>query len=129
MRCCILLFAFTLFFSQPLLSEDAAKRPNIVFIFADDHAYQAMSCYPRPLALNETPNLDRLARSGMRFDRCLVTNSICGPSRAVILTGKYSHANGFYTNNFSRFDGSQSTFPSCCERLAIRRPSSASGIW
>lgn len=111
MRYSILLFAFALFSSQPLLSEDAAKRPNIVFIFSDDHAYQAMSCYPRPLALNETPNLDRLARSGMRFDRCLVTNSICGPSRAVILTGKYSHANGFYTNNFSRFDGSQTTFP------------------
>lgn len=111
MRYSILLLAFALFSSQPVLSEDAAKRPNIVFIFSDDHAYQAMSCYPRPLALNETPNLDRLARSGMRFDRCLVTNSICGPSRAVILTGKYSHANGFYTNNFSRFDGSQTTFP------------------
>jgi arylsulfatase A-like enzyme len=92
-------------------ADAAADRPNILFIFSDDHAYQAMSCYPRPLVLNETPNLDRLARSGMRFDRCLVTNSICGPSRAVILTGKYSHANGFYNNTNSRFDGAQITFP------------------
>ena len=92
-------------------AADAPKQPNILFIFSDDHAYQAMSCYPRPLAVNETPNLDRLAKSGMRFDRCLVTNSICGPSRAVILTGKYSHANGFYNNTNSRFDGAQTTFP------------------
>ena len=53
----------------------------------------------------------RLAAEGMRFDRCLVTNSICGPSRAVILTGKYSHLNGFYNNTNSRFDGAQVTFP------------------
>lgn len=81
-------------------------RPNILFIMADDHGYQALSCYGS--RVNQTPNLDRLAREGMRFDRCYVTNSICGPSRAVILTGKYSHLNGF-KNNGDRFDGSQQT--------------------
>jgi arylsulfatase A-like enzyme len=93
-------------------APDAKRsRPNIVFIFSDDHAYQAISAYGDPRKLIETPNIDRLAREGMRFDRCLVTNSICGPSRATILTGKYSHLNGFYNNNNSRFDGGQVTFP------------------
>ncbi|RIK84701.1 MAG: sulfatase [Planctomycetota bacterium] len=86
----------------------AADRPNIVFIFSDDHGYQAISAYGH--GLNHTPNIDRLAQEGMRFDRCYVTNSICGPSRAVILTGKYSHKNCFFTNA-DRFDGSQQTFP------------------
>jgi arylsulfatase A-like enzyme len=85
------------------VTETPAKM-NILFIMADDHAYQAMSCYGSKV--NETPNLDRIAHEGMRFDRCFVTNSICGPSRAVILTGKYSHLNGFIDNN-SKFDGSQ----------------------
>jgi arylsulfatase A-like enzyme len=91
-----------------------AKRPNILFIFSDDHAYQAIGAYGHNL--NQTPNIDRIARAGMRFDRCLVTNSICGPSRAVILTGKYSHLNGFYNNTNSRFDGSQTTFPKLLRR-------------
>ena len=85
------------------------QRPNIVFIFTDDHAYQAIGAYGSKLI--RTPNIDRIAREGMRFDRCLVTNSICGPSRAAILSGKYSHRNGFYNNTNSRFDGSQTTFP------------------
>jgi arylsulfatase A-like enzyme len=89
----------------------AAQRPNIVFIFADDHAFQAISAYHHPLKLLHTPNIDRLAKEGMRFDRCLVPNSICGPSRATVLTGKYSHKNGFYNNSNSRFDGTQQTFP------------------
>ncbi|MFM7836083.1 MAG: sulfatase-like hydrolase/transferase, partial [Planctomycetaceae bacterium] len=59
----------------------------------------------------DTPNIDKLATQGARFDRCLVTNSICGPSRATILTGKYSHKNGFYNNSNSTFDSSQTTFP------------------
>lgn len=84
------------------------SKPNIVFIFSDDHAYQAISAYDSKI--NRTPNIDRIASEGMRFDRCLVTNSICGPSRAVILTGKYSHLNGFYQNG-NRFDGSQQTVP------------------
>jgi arylsulfatase A-like enzyme len=89
----------------------AQSKPNIVFIFSDDHAYQSISAYGHPLKLLETPNLDRIAKQGMRFDRCLVPNSICGPSRACVLTGKYNHANGFYNNSNSRFDGSQVTFP------------------
>lgn len=82
--------------------------PNIVFIFSDDHANKAISAYGSPYI--KTPNIDRIAVEGMRFDRCLVTNSICGPSRAVILTGKYSHLNGFRQNG-NRFDGGQQTFP------------------
>ncbi len=88
-----------------------AQRPNILFIFSDDHAYQAISVYGESRKLIETPNLDRIAQQGMRFNRCVVPNSICGPSRATILTGKYSHLNGFYNNSSSRFDGSQVTFP------------------
>jgi arylsulfatase A-like enzyme len=89
----------------------AKKQPNILFIFSDDHAYQAISAYGDKRHLLETPNIDRIGWEGMRFDRCLVPNSICGPSRASILTGKYSHLNGFYNNSNSRFDGSQQTFP------------------
>ena len=83
-----------------------AAAPNILFIFSDDHGYQAMSCYGSQV--NKTPNLDRIAKEGMRFDRCFVTNSICGPSRAVILTGKYSHLNGFVRNG-NTFNGKQQT--------------------
>ena len=84
------------------------SRPNIIFIFSDDHACQAIGAYGS--RLNSTPNLDRIAKQGMRFDRCYVTNSICGPSRACILTGKYSHKNGYYIND-QEFDGAQQTFP------------------
>src|SRR2546421_9608244 len=96
--------------SQPA-SAAAARQPNILFIFSDDHAYQAISAYGDPRQLNQTPNIDRLAREGMIFNRALVPNSICGPSRACVLTGKYSHMNGFYDNTRSRFDGSQQTMP------------------
>lgn len=88
------------------------KAPNIVFVFSDDHATQAIGAYGHAITqLAPTPHLDRLADEGMRFDRGLVTNSICGPSRATILTGKYSHLNGFYFNEATEFDGSQVTFP------------------
>jgi len=71
-----------------------------------------MSCYGDERHLNSTPNIDRIARAGMRFDRCLVTNSLCGPSRACVITGVYNHINNFYDNTAaSRFDGSQITFP------------------
>ncbi len=86
----------------------ADDRPNILFIFTDDHAYQAIGAYGSNR--NETPNMDRLAAEGMRFTNCCVTNSICGPSRAVIQTGKYSHMNKFETNN-DKFDNTQQTFP------------------
>ena len=109
--------AWELGFYSPAIRADQPAQParphapNIVFIFSDDHAYQAISAYGDPRRLIDTPNIDRLAREGMRFDRCLVPNSICGPSRATVLTGKYSHLNGFYNNTNSRFDGSQTTFP------------------
>ena len=67
------------------------EKPNIVFIMADDHASKAIGCYGA--GINNTPNLDRLAEEGMRFDHCYVTNSICTPSRAAILTGTYNHVN------------------------------------
>ncbi len=80
-----------------------ATRPNILFILSDDHAAHALSAYGS--RLNQTPNLDRIARNGMLFTRCFVNNSICTPSRAAILTGKYSHKNGVTV--FNRFDGAQ----------------------
>ena len=92
----------------PAVAPAQEPRPNIVFIMTDDHAYQAISAYGSDR--NRTPNIDRLAREGVRFDRCYVTNSICAPSRATILTGKYSHKNGHY-DNYSEFDGGQATFP------------------
>jgi arylsulfatase A-like enzyme len=104
--------AVCLFLALGLAARAAdPKRPNIVFIFSDDHAFQAISAYGDPRKLIDTPNIDRLAREGMRFNRCLVPNSICGPSRATVLTGKYNHINGFYNNTNCRFDGSQVTFP------------------
>ena len=96
------------------ISEDQTKqRPNILFIMADDHAFQAISSYGGPLSkLAPTPNIDRIADAGMRFNHCLVTNSICGPSRATIFSGKYSHKNGFIDNTMgSKFDFSQNSFP------------------
>jgi arylsulfatase A-like enzyme len=100
------------FLCQPVNAQTSRYGPpNILFILSDDHGYQAISAYNDPRKLIDTPHIDRLAKEGMRFDRCLVANSICGPSRATILTGKYSHANGFYNNTNSRFDGAQRTFP------------------
>ncbi|MFT5466343.1 MAG: arylsulfatase A-like enzyme [Verrucomicrobiales bacterium] len=88
----------------------ADERPNILFIFCDDHATQAISAYGHEPKLNSTPNIDSIAEGGMLFRRCLVTNSICAPSRAVVLTGQYSHVNGQMTNK-DTFDGSQQTAP------------------
>jgi arylsulfatase A-like enzyme len=88
-----------------------APRPNILFIMSDDHAWQAISAYGDSRHLIETPNIDRLAHEGVRFEHCMVGNSLCGPARASIITGTYSHINGFYNNSNSRFDGSQITFP------------------
>ena len=82
-----------------------ARRPNILYIMSDDHAAHAISAYGS--RVNQTPNIDRLARDGVRFDRCFCVNSICTPSRATIITGKYSHINGVPV--FNRFDGSQPT--------------------
>lgn len=84
------------------------QRPNILFIMSDDHASHAMSCYGSKI--NQTPNIDRIANEGMLFNNCFCTNSICSPSRAAILTGKYNHLNGVKSIN-DHFDGKQMTFP------------------
>ncbi|MCK4565388.1 MAG: sulfatase-like hydrolase/transferase, partial [Verrucomicrobia bacterium] len=77
----------------------AAGKPNMVWIFSDDHSFQTIGAYGGSLQkLNMTPNIDRLAREGMRFDRAYVGNSICAPSRATLLTGKHSHMNGKIDN-------------------------------
>ncbi|MDF2158423.1 sulfatase [Algoriphagus sp. CAU 1675] len=104
----ILLIAAACSFNE---EKKQADKPNIIFIFSDDHAFQAISAYQSRLAeLAPTPNIDRIAKNGMRFDRAYVTNSICAPSRASVLTGLHSHSNGHRTNN-DTFDGSQTTFP------------------
>ena len=82
---------------------NAPKRPNVIFIFTDDHAQHALSCYGSKV--NQTPHLDRLASGGARFTNAFVTNSICTPSRATLLTGQYSHTNGVPV--FNRFDGTR----------------------
>jgi len=90
------------------IESKIGKQPNIILIMTDDHAKNAVSCYGSKI--NQTPNIDRLAKEGLRFDNSFVTNSICAPSRAVILTGKYSHINGLKDNR-DRFNGEQMTFP------------------
>jgi len=89
-------------------AQKKPTQPNIIFILSDDHAYQAISAYGSKLM--QTPNIDRIARGGALFRNALVGNSICGPSRATLLTGKYSHLNG-YTLNEKKFDISQELFP------------------
>ncbi len=98
-----------------------ARRPNIIYIMSDDHCTQAISCYGASAApeLIRTPGIDRIAREGIRFDRASVTNAICGPSRAVMLTGKHSHINGFATND-QKFDGAQQTFPKLLQGAGYR---------
>ncbi len=86
-----------------LAADPSATRPNLLFIFSDDHAQQAISCYGSQV--NVTPQIDRLAQGGARFTNSFVTNSICTPSRATLITGQYSHLNGVPV--FNRFDGSR----------------------
>ena len=93
------------------------QKPNIIFIMTDDHTTQAMSCYGGQLL--DTPNMDRIAAEGIRFDNCYATNALSGPSRACILTGKFGHVNGF-TDNASRFDGSQQTFPKLLQQAGYK---------
>ncbi len=94
--------SLVLCFHEPAAAEPS--RPNILFVFTDDHASHAIGAYGS--VVNQTPNIDRLARQGMLFRNCFCTNSICAPSRAVILTGKHSHINGVIDNR-APFDGSQ----------------------
>ncbi len=90
-------------FVTPASTSAADTRPNIIFIFSDDHAQNAISAYGSKV--NKTPNIDRLANEGTRFTNSFVTNSICTPSRATLMTGQYSHLNGVPV--FNRFDGSR----------------------
>jgi len=103
----LLLVSFILLFNY-CSTPTVEKKPNIIFIMSDDHAFQAISAYDTTLIT--TPNIDKLAEEGMIFERAYVTNSICSPSRAVILTGKHSHLNGL-KNNIDVFDSTQQTFP------------------
>ena len=97
--------------------KEDAEKPNIIYIMTDDHAYQALSCYGSDLI--ETPNLDRIAEDGMPFVRSFVTNSISAPSRATLLTGKYSHKNGVIDNS-KEFDSSQVTFPKLLQQAGYQ---------
>ncbi len=100
--------------------EETKQRPNIIFIMADDHATQAISAYGHPISqLAPTPNIDRIADEGAIFKNNFCTNSICGPSRAVILTGKHSHINGFRMNG-DRFDGNQQTYPKLLQKAGYK---------
>lgn len=93
--------------SSPVNTKES-QRPNILFIMSDDHAYQAISAYGH--GLNQTPNIDRIANEGAIFTRATVTNSICAPSRAVLLTGKHSFVNG-KVDNVQPFNWDQPNFP------------------
>ncbi len=101
-------FVALIVFLAPAELSGQSKRPNIIFILSDDHASQAISAYGNRHV--QTPNIDRIAHEGILFNHAMVTNSICGPSRATLLTGKYSHKNG-YPLNEKRFDNTQRTFP------------------
>ncbi|WP_430815108.1 sulfatase family protein [Carboxylicivirga sp. RSCT41] len=98
-------------------STQSQARPNIIFMMSDDHAYQAISAYSDKLI--QTPGIDRLANEGMLFSNACVTNSICAPSRAVILTGKHSHINGKVDNYFP-FDTTQVTFPQLLQKAGYQ---------
>lgn len=100
-------------------TEDGApKRYNILIIEADDHTQQMLSAYDSRYV--QTPNMDRIAEGGVRFDNSFVANSISGPSRACLLTGKHSHANGFTNNERSSFDGRQQTFPKLLQKAGYQ---------
>jgi arylsulfatase A-like enzyme len=124
MRVVILLLITALIFqsnkSDYKVFDEKPKRPNIIYIMADDHAMQAISAYGHPISkLAPTPNIDRIANEGVLFQNNFCTNSICGPSRAVVLTGKFSHVNGFRMNG-DRFDGSQQTFPKLLQKAGYK---------
>lgn len=94
------------------------ERPNIVYIMTDDHTAQMMSCYDNRNM--HTPNLDRIAENGVRFMESFVANSLSGPSRACMLTGKHSHKNGFTDNTTCVFDASQQTFPKLLQQAGYQ---------
>ena len=98
------------------------KAPNIVFIFSDDHATNAISAYGGLFTeLAPTPNIDRIANEGALLENALCTNAICGPSRAAILTGTYSHVNGYYKNyKGGVFDNQQWTYPQALQNAGYQ---------
>ncbi len=109
-----------------VVQQEPQQRPNILFIMSDDHAERAISAYGHQLI--QTPNIDRIANEGMRFDNAFVSNSICGPSRAVLMTGKHSHINGFIDNGEDTiFDGNQMTFPKLLQKAGYH--TSVVGKW
>jgi len=112
-----ILFFFGVFILGCFNSAETETPPNILFIMSDDHAYQAISAYDDRLI--QTPNIDRIANEGMIFKNACVTNSICAPSRAVILTGKHSHLNG-KIDNHAKFDDSQITFPQLFQKAGYQ---------
>ncbi len=97
--------------------KTADDRPNIIYIMSDDHGYQAVSAYG--YGMNETPNIDRLAAEGAIFMNSFVTNSLCAPSRATLLTGKFNHING-KVDNVVTFDGDQQTFPKLLKKAGYQ---------
>jgi len=113
----LIAFVLVLFALVSSASAQSSGRPNILFIFTDDHAAHAMSCYGSKI--NKTPQLDRIANEGMLFTNCFCTNGICGPSRAVIQTGKHSHLNGFLQNG-NTFNGDQQTFPKLLQQVGYQ---------
>lgn len=96
----------------------AQQKPNIVIIISDDHAYQTIGAYGSKYA--KTPSIDRIANEGAIFNKAYVTNSICGPSRATILTGKYSHKNGFKDNETSEFNHGQELFSKYLQKAGYK---------
>ena len=99
------IFSLILPFASSVESEILGdSRPNILFMMSDDHALKGISAYDDVHI--QTPNIDRIAKEGMRFDNAFVTNSLCGPARAVVLTSKYSHINGFIQNDNMTFNES-----------------------
>lgn len=104
--------------SQKKEKEDVKKPYNIVYIMTDDHTAQMMSCYDTRFI--RTPNLDRIANDGVRFTNSFVTNSLSGPSRACMFTGKFSHKNGFTDNTNCVFDGSQQTMPKLLQKAGYQ---------
>ncbi|WP_420320772.1 sulfatase [Flagellimonas sp.] len=111
----IVLIGLLLFSACKTKKEE--NPPNVIFIMADDHAFQAISAYGHELSkLAPTPNIDRLAKNGAIFQNSFCTNAICGPSRAVILTGKHSHINGFRMNG-EKFNNRQATLPKYLQKL------------
>jgi arylsulfatase A-like enzyme len=102
------IFLFAVLATLLYKNASAQKKPNIIIIISDDHAYQAIGAYGSKYG--KTPQIDRIAAQGALFKNAFVNNSICGPSRATLLTGKYSHKNGFKDNETSEFDFSQDLF-------------------